>query len=573
MRTEIPAGQNPRIKNSFRESNSSNAAKIGNAFVIAAVFVGVWWIFGKATARHHRVKNLPLILPMQNSMPIHRDERNPSMMQAPWIFRNGYMGSGRFGDHRPDNAFPSPRPFPMYVANMDCRVGKYIISAREVIGNSGMQRLNYNIPPGQPRERLEKYQISLQIMSPDPDAIKNVKDFALHMTAVDNTGQKCTQLPPGNFPIVNFTSGMARIVSLSGPSPAATYLKEVQGEIVVDTGSDIGSGEQNSTLKTLKFTLHNIPLPVMNHIYGDINAAIVDSDTTQNTSAEPTAADKFRSRYDVGINSEELQYPHSPNGPLQLPIRLILQSGVRTEYSFYVNTEGRMQEIKCSFLTLADSDGAMRINADFTGPGNKNSAINKKFTAWMDEPYEISLPAQTLLGAVNYGKNIRLKMLFSLDADGVMPQPPSQTASTFLAAAGERGAVLDGAIKLNGISVHFGSVKMTIQKKNAQSLQGESKELNVLLDSKGHFKLANTAPGEYRLQIVSYEPVSNPLITRSPWGEYIKKRFGIVHPAWQNAVQDTVVHSGGYSSLLAWNLVEVKPVTPSLTALKPDKMD
>lgn len=559
MGRDLRVDQNSRNRNVLGLIKSSRSAKIGNTLTILVGIACAYWIWSKTPYNHNNLKKAPTTPPFHESMGNRGREADLSFFNAPWIFRNGFIGGGRNLDHRTDNFIPSPRPFPMYVANLDCKVDKYVVSAREVIGNSGRQRLNFNITPDHQREALSKLQISLQIMSSDDKALANVKDFGVHLSAVDDTGKRCDSVPSGNFPVVLFNSGRARIVALTTPSTAAKYLKEVTGDIILSSAVNGKSKNASTPVKSFPFVLHNIPLPVINHIYCDVDAALI---THQPVPAGHFSMIKTSDRLQAKVVSTNMlgAFPDSriPNGPLNLPTHLILQDGVRANYSFYVQSGRGQQEVRCSMLPHAKLNGEIQLDCDFTSSVDTMAKINKKYTAWLDEPNVLSIPADSLLGKMELSKRILIRMKFSMDSEGSVPLNPPQSVTAFQPVVGERGAVIEGSVEVRGNSRSYGSIKMIVQKLNPVKSQAERKYISVWLDRRGHFKLPNTAPGTYRLRIVGYEPILTPFVKYGGWDDYIRTRFSINHPVWDRESQEITLRAGGYSSLLPWNLVESK---------------
>ncbi len=559
MSVDFTTDSASRAKRPLRPKSKSSLSKIVNVVTILVGIVCMWWIWNRGSFSLQNTTSRPIRLPLYSQNDFFGPQINSGDKQAPWIYRNGFMGMGGGMDHRRERAVPSPRPYPMYVANLDCKVDKFIVSAREVIGNSGQQRLKLNIPQNLQRDTLQNFQISLQIMSSDVNALDKVKDFGIHLTAVDDTGKKCITNPDGIYPIVTFTTGRARIVSLSSPSPTAKFLKEVKGEIILNADGDNDSSSSSSPEKSLSFVLHNIPLPVTNHIYSDVDAIIVPLSKSSSTRlAKFGEGDQLSAPASLTNFANEFPDFPVPSGPLNLPTHLILQDGVRANYTLYVQSGKLRREIRCSLLPHSDIDGEIHLDAIFSAASNTDKKTGRTFKAWLDEPCILSFPAESLIGSSGESKQILVRFRFTMYTEGNSPQPHSQAAMTFQAVAGERGAVLEGSVHMKGYSPGYGSIKMIVQKLTPINSQSIPKEMSILLDRNGKFKLANTAPGTYRIRITGYEPILTPFVKYVRWDGYIKRRFGINHPVWENETQELTLHAGGYSSLSAWNLIDSK---------------
>ncbi len=131
----------------------------------------------------------------------------------------GMLGGG--GDRLLNIKDMEPQPLPRFFATLSRPHREYVISVRQVIGNSNQQNL-YNNPIYNLRvPKLQQVFISLQALSTNKKALEKIVGFETAVRATEDTGT--VRQGDSATKVVRFEQGITQIVHLSVEDTDARY--------------------------------------------------------------------------------------------------------------------------------------------------------------------------------------------------------------------------------------------------------------------------------------------------------------------------------------------------------------
>lgn len=460
-------------------------------------------------------------------------------------------GWGGFGTH--DGRVRLPQRAPRYLANLAAQAGDYVVSVRQVMGsdNASGRNLYANRPPDAIRGPLERMSLSLQVMSPKEEAVANVSDFAAHLVATDDKGRRLASV--SNFSMVDFPRGKARVVEMETPAPDAQYLKTLEGEIIL---RKYGSTKPESRT----FRIENVPLPVTNHVFGVVSAAYVDaSHLTAAPSGPALSNTAISSRLLTGKDADLFRDSFPPArpepNPLGLPSRVVLRPELENRLRLYTaSSEGKTPDVwECSLKPRVGLDGEIPLTLELK-QGQNTMPLRAEVSVWENEPALVLLSARD-----HKGRSLAVWLQLYLDA------PPDEEDSSPLpqrpvpAGQGERGAAMHGQIAFEGVPLRYGRAALEVLHWDATANAWNKPVLaKVMLDQDGAWNFANLSPGRYRVRIVSAQPYRSGMSPNGRDADFLRRRYGMTSPLWQNETQEMTVRAGAFAELQLCNLTDSK---------------
>lgn len=560
-------GQNPSAQTEIRAAGISAARRefarqVLSWASLAAGLVGAVWIWHRHTAVRPEAPPAVSV-----------DRRGNGILFSSQVV-NGFGGTG--GQVNLNEVIP--QRLSIYVANLTTRVSDYVISVRQVIG-PGQQQSFYEPKRHEPvPERMRGIQISLQVMSANPAALQRVADFAVHLTAVDNTGQHI--MHPGKpdiSRIIAFPNGLARIVWLPAPAPEARYLKVVQGEIeiaarpvrhvlhqernhtngpayVEATVDEKAPPAVDGSVHRVPFRIENVPLPVNQLLYGGA-AATYDTPAAVRNGPQTAALSEQGLRLVTGTEVDvwhRRMPPYTPEpSPIHQPTHMVFAPDLPNRFLVPLpDLGGRSRALECSVNPHVGPDGEIAVQLTARRADRSEKPLTTSFRMWDNEPITVFVPETSGGGDRFAARPIVLWLHLYLQ----MPPPDlnhiAEQLSPFPALLGERGGELVGQVRVASQPFPHGHMRLQMSRLDlAPSTQHPVTRL-VPLDRYGMWRLANCAPGRYAIRVLQIEPNRSPLTLASPWQDYLRRHYGIGEEAWKNAAQDNVVIRPGAQVVL-----------------------
>jgi hypothetical protein len=458
--------------------------------------------------------------------------RRANLGMAPFPGSPMMLGGTWRGNQRLDRR---PQPLPRFFANLATQAGPYVVSVRQVMDIGGRSDLYNNRPSHLPRVPLALGDVSLQVMSSDAEAIRNIAEFAPRLTYVDNHGRRYESTYAG--PVQWFNNGLARIVGMPETPFDLRYLKTVEGEITLHSDA----GDAKSAGKRIPFRIENVPLPVENHIFGVTSAIYLPPEAQPFTQkAERVGAlNLLRETAARRVGPHFPPFTPEPN-PLGLPSRLMLQRDVSNR--FVVTLPGGAQAVRCTLKPVLHKDGEVTTVCLLESAQGDAAPLRASFTLWENEPVVLLCAERALFPNARENRTLALR----LHLYHMLPYEWFPSTSPFPAEPSERGGSISGQVLVREEPVRLGMVRLEIERLDGgKDTSKGAVEMELLLDEEGHFRLANISPGLYRVTAVAVTPYRSSVVQRSAPEEYLSRRYRLKNPLIPNAVQDKVVVGSG----------------------------
>ncbi len=514
------APNQPRIKNNLAPLKPENFK--GNRFAmytLVVIFALGATLFLSNYSRKPR-RNVPF---KASSSPANRE-----------LLKGGMSGEAP----RANIQDMGPQPVPRYLANMATKTGDYVVSVRQVIGNTGGQNLLAgNATP------LAQVILSVQAVALTDEGEKALQGFSATLTAEDDTHARLntvqTKAP------VRFKRGLGQLFQLSAPNVNAKRLLSLNGEVTLKTDS--------GTDKRLAFQLKNVSLPYTSHYYGVASLGYL-SDEEAKRFAQPQNPSDF-----PFINSPDIVFfkkpfpPYAPeSNPIQLPSRVMLSPLFPNDFALYLPSDkagGATKFLNCSLRIHSEKEGAIEGAMTVSLPGGEAKA--SRFQVWDGEAGLFLLPGFAPSG----GKPLALRLQLFVHAfqDRYVMSDYIPSAS-FTLAAGQRGALVSGQMLAGKAPIPGGLVHLEITPRDT-SLKPQT--VSLYFSESGEWKLGNFAPGIYDFRVDFIDVRRSTLYSKFSSREYLRYRYGFKRVRIENQIQRGVnVRQGGVISLKPFRLVE-----------------
>jgi hypothetical protein len=390
--------------------------------------------------------------------------------------------------------------------------------------------------------------ISLQVMTPIPEAQGRLVGFCENIFAIDSTGHRMTPMVMGRG--MPFHGGEARLVLMRGPAEGASYLRTIEGDLRI-AGRAGGPDERHA------FRIRNVPLSGSGHVYGVAAAAYCDRLPEVPPDRAATTPEGFPV-FTFGRSAALRRFfpPHVPEpSPLHLPDWLLLQPGLRDPFRVYVApAPGRSAPpLDCQVVSEVGSVGDVTLKLALLGPVRR--PVDLRVKLWNDEPEVVAVPAARLLGGGDKGL-VLLWLRCSLDPP--MPEGGEQVVDPSPIPVGRsgRGGTVNGQVLVRNDPLMSGHARIDVATAREDGTPaGPWVPVEVALDGEGRWRFVNMAPGVYRIRLVGAGPVRSFANPRIAWTAYVLARYGIADPVWTDVEQQIVVRPGGFSTARPWRAI------------------
>lgn len=444
-------------------------------------------------------------------------------MMGPDMMGPGMMGPGMmmpgFG---PMGLFFSREP--RLIATLSTQAGPFTVTVRHIRAEDNMR--NLNMPYDGDTSPVGSFMIALQLLSRDPQAVKQSKLIRESLRAIDNTGKILHALPPQRERMErsDLTNGGVRYVYLmEAPAPSAQFLTRLEGEIQMTDSSS-----------RIPFRLSNIPLPNHPRLFGQAAPRVLSSRVADGLPPQMFVA--YGQRVD-DLSRDSTPAPEASFFPLQqllIPDKLPVPLGVPTP-------EGP------TMLRLTSHSGPMGSIDVGIGLANAGSEGSAGRAMWKGRIWE----GDTLLVVLPVQKNEpRKAVALRIHRDVIPPLEAANDAPPiFPASQGLPGGAISTGVRVGNQPFGRGSLRVRVWQREGNRWS-EPEDAIVGLSSTGEFILANLQPGEYRM-----ERVLTTLTPLLPRGErldsldrYIKFRFGLQNGTWEGQTVERIVVRGGQTT-------------------------
>ncbi len=502
---------------------------------------------------------------------------------------------------------------PLYMANLACQTGDYIVSARRVRSTSYVY--DTNPPYGTNTAIAEPLRLSLQVMSTRSGQMQMFDHLSADVTVMDNTGQRLAILEAGRE--FSFPKGLGYVVSLSAPSQSAAYVSRINGVVHLVADNPAGNAALRPTLASssvmpgsaptlasgsvtdLPFHIENVPLPWKLRIFGMAGAAIVKGDTARTLKLvseplvlEPGAASKpaIKPKMLKGEPMEAVLRRLPPSAfrtPLRPPQPNLLAltpdtPNVLRLYAPIVSTPANPQNAPLQSLTLTCvltphvcPNGKIQAGIQLTGANS--TPLHANAAVWDNEPFLLALPARALYPG--QGADTTLVLYLDLHLDNYPPESlfNAPLPKTLRSRKGERGGALSGQITTSKGAFGLATATLNITRRNEIGEATEKDEVNgksskkekgkaentparieVAIDKNGRFALSNMAAGAYHIALEEVKPYLSPALAPTTLAKFLSQRMGIRQARADRDAQEVVIKVGGRAELSPWVFKEAK---------------
>ena len=549
MRTDVQGNQRLEARLETGTRQVPLFEKISRIVAVGSVIVGLGagaWIW------QHRLPNSP-----PRSL---RSRMERSYMVPPTMMLGGTMGGG--GQSGSGN-MPIAGRFPRYVANLTTHVGEYMVSIRQIRTQEDGQDLYYNIIPGLERQSLDRSILALQVMCANPAAIERVQAINTHLSAIEDTGKRLEVTSVGET--ADFENGKAQLAFLAAPSSKARYLKQVTGELVLSNG---GKTEKKP------FVIENVPLPVMNHLFGVATTGIVRLSEEKRKSLHGDKSTHVGNSVLTGLTVHELRSafpPFQPEpGEFRLQNRLILQSGTINHFrvplpALLKDTNQAVPsenpELECWLTPQITEYGKITLDCKVIVVGESLPVFQEKMILWEDEPIILLLPRTGKLKLNSTEEQVAIWLNLFVDEHTGLKEATIAVRSPFPVRTHEAGGAIIGQIMAGKQPFGYAVANMAIRRIQADQNEKVSTEvLETVLNTDGKWGFANLSPGRYQIYLKdSLKPYRNKILDSTSWQDYVRTRYGVKNPDWLSPPDQTiVVRPGAVTYLKPWTLGEKK---------------
>jgi hypothetical protein len=247
------------------------------------------------------------------------------------------------------------------------------------------------------------------------------------------------------------------------------------------------------------------------------------------------------------------------SGPLQQPMRLLMQPELPNGFRVYLPlpemaTTENNASLRCTLTPRIKRDGEIALDGTILA-SDRTVPVHAAFSAWDNEPVALILPRGT---EAKGARRTVLWLCLYLDMPPRDPVATSAMARPFPAHGGEIGGALAGQALAGDQPLRFGRAVIDVSRLDGEvTASPETTTVEVTLDEEGRWRFANLSPGIYRVQLKEFRPARSDIAPLSPLTDYLRRRYGLANPVWQDTRQDElVVRAGGPVSLKPWRLVD-----------------
>jgi hypothetical protein len=445
-------------------------------------------------------------------------------LMGPGMMGPGMMAPGMVPGFGPMGPFFSREP--RLLVTLSTQAGPFTVTVRHIRAEDGLRTIN--MPFDGNTDSVGRFLISIQLLSRDPQAVRQSRLLRGSLRAIDNTGKILRAFPPERESMERneLTNGGVRYsYVMEAPAPSAQYLTRLEGEIqILDSYSRI------------PFRLTNIPLPNCPRLFGQAAPRVLSAKAAAGLPSQMIVVSG--PKVDA-LSRESTPAPEAsffPPQQLLMPDKLPVSMGVPTPegpvWLQLTSRLGPMGSIHIS-LRIAQSEYSPKMMEE----------ENWKGRIWEGDTLFIVLPARKNEPRKAVALRIHRDILPPIATINDAPPP------LFPASRGMPGGAITTGVIVGNQPFGPGSMKIRLWQR-VGNRWSEPQDTFVVLSNNGEFILANLQPGEYRM-----ERILDTLTPLLPRGEkldslerYLQFRYGLRNGAWEGQIVEHIIVRGGQTT-------------------------
>ncbi len=424
---------------------------------------------------------------------------------------------------------PGPPITPRLVATWATHVGPYSVGVSSVRPMQDNRRLMGRSGAQMGRGGLGPFHVTLQVLG-EEDAAEGVEIDVGSVRLTDDSGAilKCEPAAPSADNPVKFPGGLGYVLPFPAPSPQASMLRIVEGELILP------SGDRRA------FRIKSIPFPLqrVTRLFGRLAPRRLSS------------KDEARLPEGLAVLGKEaaesvLSRSETLTGALaNTPQRLVFTQSIPANV-------GIPTPLEPDSVVMMASEGQM---------GSLDLDIRFGTEAWRGKLWE----NDTILVALpRRGQEPRRAAAIRLSRYSAPNGSPSTSPPTFLPEPGRPGGAIVSKVLVAGRPFGDGIMQVELRQLRGE-VWSEPRVANAPIDRDGILELPNIAPGIYSLRrpgsrVTPEMPFAEPSV---PLHVYLSGRFGVRAGKWQGESVDRIEVRKG-------QLTEIEPLSFIPSDVKP----